>query len=60
MKLTSLPASAVIITLVYDQLRLSRVAAPVPSKAMDTGAEVLAGLELRPLESRRKIRPNRI
>ncbi|WP_188781523.1 MULTISPECIES: hypothetical protein [Alphaproteobacteria] len=60
MKLTSLPASAVIITLVYDQLRLSPVAALFSSKAMETGGEVLAELKLRSLEKREKIRPNRI
>ena len=54
------PASAVSISLFYDQLRLSGVVALFPSKALDTGPEVLAGLKLSPLERRGKIRPNRI
>lgn len=41
------------------RLRLSRVAALVALKAMETRAKVLAALKLRPLERRRKIRPNR-
>jgi len=42
------------------KLRLSRFAAPFPSKAIETRPEVLAVLKLRPLERLGKIRPNRI
>ena len=43
-----------------QRLRLSRVAALFPSKGINTRPEVLAGLKLRPLEKREKVRPNRI
>ena len=43
-----------------QRLRLPPVAALFPTKAIETGGEVLAGLTLRPLEKREKIRPNRI
>jgi len=42
-----------------QRLRLSRVAALFPSKAIDTRPEVLAGLKLRLLEKSEKIQPNR-